>query len=218
VHQFDFSDFDATQFEEFCFELLSGLPNFHNVDWRKGTPKPTSPADRGRDITAEHDRVEVDRARYVETWFIDCKHHKSGVPPEALQGLLAWAQAERPDIALVIASGFLSNSAKDFLAEYERNNRPPFRFKYWERPTINKLARDSLELLSRFFISPAPFTPTDSEHVVQCKEAGCKHPAIYIDDEANPADTAQGWCDLCRNVARRQEEQLQALGARRLRR
>ena len=64
----------------------------------------------------------------------------SACPAEAVQGLLSWAQAERPHVALVIASGFLSNAAKDYLRDYEQNNRPPFRIKYWERPTVNELA------------------------------------------------------------------------------
>ncbi len=29
VYQLDFADFDETEFEEFCFELLRGLPGFH---------------------------------------------------------------------------------------------------------------------------------------------------------------------------------------------
>jgi len=53
---------------------------------------------------------------------------------------------------------------------------------------------------------------------MQFEQAGWKHPVIYADDESKPADTAQGWCDLCRAVAHQQEEELQALGARRLRR
>ena len=212
----DFDDFDETEFEEFCFELLKGLPDFHNVDWRKGTPKPTSPADRGRDIAAEVDRFDVDEARHIENWFIDCKHHERGVPPEALHGLLAWAQAERPHVALVIASGFLSNAAKDYLADYERNNRPPFRIKHWERPTIDKLVRENPELLERFWRSATPFEPTAAEHIAQCELAGCKHPAIYLLD-GDPADTVLGWCDLCREVAHRQEQELMALGARRRR-
>jgi len=64
VYQVDFADFNETEFEEFCFELLKGLPGFHNVDWRKGTPKSSSPADRGRDIAAEVDHVDVDGARH----------------------------------------------------------------------------------------------------------------------------------------------------------
>jgi hypothetical protein len=35
---------------------------------------------------------------------------------DALQGALAWAQAERPAVVLFIASGFLTNGAKDWLA------------------------------------------------------------------------------------------------------
>ncbi|MEO6606302.1 MAG: hypothetical protein ABIN55_11855 [Aeromicrobium sp.] len=44
--------FDAltpTGFEEFCFALMVEA-GFVNVDWRKGTPKESSPADRGRGI------------------------------------------------------------------------------------------------------------------------------------------------------------------------
>ncbi len=173
VYQLDFADFDKTEFEEFCFELLRGLPGFHNVDWRKGTPKPSSPADRGRDIAAEVDHVDIDGARHVETWFVDCKH-------------------------------------------YEQNNRPPFRIKYWERPTVNELAWQDRELLARFFTSGTPWEPTDAEHIVQCELAGCKHPAIYV-IEGDRADTVLGWCALCRKVARKQEEELAALGARRKR-
>jgi Restriction endonuclease len=148
----DFEQLDATDFEEFCFELLSDLDGFRNVDWHKGTPKKASSADRGRDIVAEVERVDVDGSKHVETWFIDCKHYGKGVPPDALQGLLAWAQAERPHVALVIASGFLSNPAKDYIKSYEANNRPPFRVKYWERPTLDRLTRGNRELLERFLL------------------------------------------------------------------
>lgn len=152
MDRLDFEGFDPTDFEEFCFELLTGLDGFHNVDWRKGTPKAASPADRGRDIVAEVDRTDVDGARHVETWFVDCKQYDKGVPPEALQGLLAWGHAERPHVALVIASGYLSNACKDYLRDYDKNNRPPFRIKYWEQPILDKLARGKRELLERFLI------------------------------------------------------------------
>jgi len=148
----DFEGWDETDFEEFSFQLVDGLEGFSNVDWRKGTPKQASPADRGRDIVAQVDRIDVDGSKHVETWFIDCKHYAKGVPPEALQGLLTWAQAERPHVVLVIASGFLSNAAKDYLRSYEENNRPPFRIKHWERPVLDKLTRGNRELLERFLL------------------------------------------------------------------
>jgi hypothetical protein len=117
-----------------------------------------------------------------------------------LQGLLSWAQTERPHVALVIASGFLSNAAKDYLRDYEQNNRPPFRIKYWERPTVNELAWQNPELLARFFTSGTPWYPTDAEHIMQCELAGCKHAAVYV-IEGDRADTVLGWCALCRAVA-----------------
>lgn len=66
----------------------------------------------------------------------------------------------------MIASGFLSNAAKDYLRDYEQNNRPPFRIKCWERPNVNELALQDRELLARFFTSGTPWEPTDAEHVV----------------------------------------------------
>ncbi|MCP9491827.1 MAG: restriction endonuclease [Solirubrobacteraceae bacterium MAG38_C4-C5] len=152
VDRLDFEGWDETDFEEFCFQLLDGLDGFSNVDWRKGTPKQASPVDRGRDIVADVERVDVDQAKHVETWFVDCKHYSKGVPPEALQGLLAWANAERPQVALIIASGYLSNACKDYLRDYEEHNRPPFRIKYWERPILDKLTRGNRKLLDRFLL------------------------------------------------------------------
>jgi Restriction endonuclease len=153
MDRLDFDGLDPTEFEEFCFELLRGLPGFTNVDWRKGTGLAASPADRGRDIVAEVERTDVDGARHSEQWFVDCKHYKRGVPPSAIQSLLAWAAAERPHVVLVIASNALSNPTKDYLADYERNNRPSFRIKYWERPILEKLTEGKPELLERFLVS-----------------------------------------------------------------
>jgi hypothetical protein len=73
VNGLDFEGFEATAFEEFCFQLLDGLDGFCNVDWRKGTPKQASPADRGRDIVAKVERRDVDGSKYDENWFVDCK-------------------------------------------------------------------------------------------------------------------------------------------------
>ena len=148
----DLDALDETEFEAFCFALLNDL-GFVNVDWRKGTGLPASPADRGRDIEADLERAEVDGARHVEKWFVDCKHHQRGVPPEKIQGLLAWAHAERPHVALIIASNFLSNATKDYLRDYEQNNRPPFRIKFWERPTLERMTKGRDDFVTRQLLS-----------------------------------------------------------------
>jgi hypothetical protein len=143
-----FANLDETDFEEFCHDLLIEL-GFVNVDWRKGTPKKASPSDRGRDLVAQREQVDVDGHRRFETWFVDCKHYKRGVPPEALQGLMTWSESERPAVALVVASGFLSNPAKDWLEDYERNRRPPFRMRYWEKPALGRMLRKHPGLLQQ---------------------------------------------------------------------
>src|SRR5438105_2457295 len=88
---------DATEFEEFCFDLLHTL-KFVNLDWRKGTGLKASPADKRRDIVGQQLKEEIDASKHLETWFVDCKRYKQGVPPTALRNLLAWAEADRPDV------------------------------------------------------------------------------------------------------------------------
>jgi Restriction endonuclease len=150
-----FKHLTDTEFEEFCFDLLHEM-KFVNVDWRKGTPLRSSPADKGRDIVAQLLRTDVDESKHLETWFVDSKHFKKAVPPSELRNLLAWAEAERPDTALFIASGFLSNPAKDFLETYERNNRPPFKIKYWERHNIQRMTRRKIVLLRKHNLTTDP--------------------------------------------------------------
>lgn len=139
-----FDGLSPTDFEEFCFDLLSEV-GFVNVDWRKGTPLNSSPADRGRDIVAHLEREDVDDHKYMESWFIDCKHYERGVPPEALQGTITWAQAERPSTILFIASGYFTNGAKDWIADYERT-RPPFRIRIWEMPQLRRLVAHHMDV------------------------------------------------------------------------
>jgi hypothetical protein len=150
-----FAHINDTQFEEFTFDLLHEL-KFVNIDWRKGTPKASSPADKGRDIVAEQIVKDVADATTLEKWFVDCKHFKRAVPPTELQNLLAWAEAERPDVALFVVSGYLSNPAKDYIETYKRNNRPPFKIKYWELAQLERMAKKKMTLLRKHNVTEAP--------------------------------------------------------------
>ena len=98
-----FDRLSPTKFEEFCHDLLNAN-GFVNIDWRKGTGLASSPADKGRDIVCELPRSDPDGSRHFERYFVDCKHYKKGVPPKELANLLAWAEAERPDVAVFAAA------------------------------------------------------------------------------------------------------------------
>ncbi len=149
--KFSFNHLDATQFEEFCFELLKCL-GFKNVNWRKGTGYASSPSDQGRDIVCERALEDtVDGKLTVEKWFVDCKHYKKGVPPEKIQSTLTWAQSEKPDWVLIIASNFLSNPCKNFIENYARD-KPPFKIRYWEKKDLEKITQGQSILLKKYNI------------------------------------------------------------------
>ena len=156
----DFNSLSETDFEEFVFHLLERL-GFVNVDWRKGTGHDSSPADSGRDIACQLVREDIDKTRHMETWFVDCKHYRKGVPPKDVQNLLTWAEAERPHTALIVASGFLSNPAKDYLEKYQRNRMPPFRIRHWERPQLEKLTANKRSLLMEYNLMPTKTRAVD---------------------------------------------------------
>jgi hypothetical protein len=144
-----FDKLSPTEFEEFFFDLLVAM-SFVNVNWRKGTGLHSSPSDSGRDIVAQLRQVDIDGSERLENWFVDCKHYQRGVPPKELQNLLSWSQAERPDVALFILSGFLSNPAKGYLDTWTQQNKPPFRIKHWERPHLVRMIRRSEDLLAKY--------------------------------------------------------------------
>jgi len=149
MQEFSFNHLTDTDFEQFCYDLLAEL-KFINLNWRKGTGYAASPADHGRDIECKHTNEDIDGRMYLETWFVECTHYQQGVPPDKIQGALAWAAAERPDKLLIIASNFLSNPTKDYLESYIQNNRPSFRIKYWEKPDLERLSQDKPRLLKKY--------------------------------------------------------------------
>jgi hypothetical protein len=150
-----FDQLSSTVFEELCSDLLSAS-GFVNVDWRKGTGLASSPADKGRDIVCDQPRTEPDGSQHFERWFVDCKHFKSGVPPSQLGNLLAWAEAERPDVALFMVSNFLSNPAKDYLETFKRKNNPRFKIRYWERPQLARMLGKKIALQRRYDLTAVP--------------------------------------------------------------
>lgn len=151
-----FKNLTSIGFEEFCFELLRRV-GFSNLDWRKGTPKDSSPADSGRDNIAHQQRQDVDGSRFSDVWFVDCKHYSKGVPPTELQNALAWAEAESPNVLLFIASGYFSNPAKDYLEKYKQSRKPRFRIKTWELPQIEHLTSGRRSLLYKYDLIKGKF-------------------------------------------------------------
>jgi hypothetical protein len=149
VKGLSFDHLNATEFEELCYDLLKEI-GFVNVNWRKGTGLAASPADRGRDIECQIRQTEIDGTEFLERWFVECKHYKKGVPPDKLQSGLSWALAQRPDRLCIIASGFLSNAAKDYLEKFKTENKPPFRIKVWEKPNLQILLAGKWILLQKY--------------------------------------------------------------------
>src|SRR5437016_10260108 len=97
---FDFLALTDKQFEELCFDLLA-LSGFEKLEWRQGG------ADSGRDIQGTFVSANPLDIHNEETWFFECKHHKTGISPDQLNGKIAWADAEKPKHLVFIVSSYL---------------------------------------------------------------------------------------------------------------
>ncbi len=149
---FTLDHLSPTEFEEFAYDLLCSL-GYKNLSWRKGTGLDASPSDQGRDLEAEEDVKEPDGTIRLDRWFVECKHYKRGIPPTELQGALTWANANAPDYLLFICSNFLSNPAKENLEQYEKQNKPSFKIRVWERKKLEELCVGKLHLLQKYKLS-----------------------------------------------------------------
>jgi hypothetical protein len=123
--KFNWARLTDRQFEELVYAVLaSAAPE--RITWRAG------PGDQGRDVEATFSRLgplgEAIRGRY----FVEAKHYQSGVPPTALAGALAWAQAEQPDVLLIAVSSHLTTPCRQHVEAWGRNN-PRVRVLIWER-------------------------------------------------------------------------------------
>jgi hypothetical protein len=146
---FTLNSLDETEFENFCFDLLQSL-DFVNLSWRKGTGLTSSPSDQGRDIQGDLLRKDFDGKQHHEKWFIECKHYMKGVPPDKIQGAISWANSERPDVLLIVVSNFLSNPTKNYLENYQKNNKPPYRIKVWELKDLENLTAEKKDLRIKY--------------------------------------------------------------------
>jgi restriction endonuclease len=127
-----------------------------NLDWRKGTGLATSPPTKVATSSVNASGEEPDGSQHLERWFVDCKQYKRGVPPTELQNLLAWSEADRPDIAVFMVSNFLSNPAKEYLEAYRKSRKPPFKIRSWEKPELLRMLRRKIALQRKYDLTDIP--------------------------------------------------------------
>lgn len=193
----DLNNLSDAEFEELTYDLLVAL-GLVNVNWRRGSGSGGATADQGRDILAQERRTSVDGSEHLETWFVQCKHYVKGVPPEKLQSAITWANAERPNCLLFVVSNFLSNPAKNYLDNYERNNKPPYRIKIWERKDIERFLTSNPALVRKYRLDPVdPTLTAHPAHVMYVLSPPLNTLSYFLErmEEVNPSvrDAVFSW-------------------------
>jgi hypothetical protein len=202
---FALSHLSDTEFEHFCFDLLRSL-DFVNLSWRKGTGLNSSPADQGRDIQGELLKKDVDGSEHHEKWFVECKHYSKGVPPEKLQSAITWANAERPDVLLIVTSSFLSNPAKNYIKQFQDQNKPPYRLKIWELTNLENLSAGKADLRRRYRLpTDLPFVSIlNTYHIIYAMKPQLNTIEYFLElmDSLDPERRDRAFADTYLDIVR----------------
>jgi len=133
------------EFENLCYDLLYVL-GFQNLDRCGGT------ADRGRDIEAIWKIKDPSEDIYFQKWFVECKFYKHGIPIREIHAKIQWADAERPDVLLIITNSHLTAQAKDWLEKIREEK--VYNIQIWENNKIEKLLMKYPSILEKYFPKP----------------------------------------------------------------
>ena len=136
----DFLRLTDRQFEEACFDLLLSL-GYRGLTWRTGG------ADGGRDIEGRQVVSTPLVGAYEENWFFECKRYREGVPADALNSKIAWADAERPKHLAILASSHLTHGAREWLAKVAPLK--PYAIHVVEGKALRRLFAANPEIVSR---------------------------------------------------------------------
>jgi energy-coupling factor transporter ATP-binding protein EcfA2 len=141
------------EFENLCYDLLYAL-GFRNLDRRGGT------SDRGQDIEAIWEIKDPSGDVYLQKWFVECKFYKLGLSIREIYDEIQWADAERPDVLLIITNSHLTAQAKDWLEKLREEK--VYTIQIWENEKIEKLLLKHPSILEKYFPKPEveiDFTP-----------------------------------------------------------
>lgn len=130
----DWSSLTASDFEQFCAELLS-LNGFENIEWYgKGG------GDKGRDIVATKADSPLPGVRRFRSWVVQCRRYtKKAITKSELADLLAAAREHKPDVVLLILTATLSSDLRDWL----KSIAPDYAFEIytWEERDLEQEVR-----------------------------------------------------------------------------
>lgn len=136
--KFKWSAINDAHFEDLVLHIVNSK-NAVRAEFRKG------PGDKGRDIEAIFRNRDALGLETDDIYFVEAKHHEAGVSPDHISGALAWAQAEQPSAMVLAASSHFTNSCRENIKAWSRNNSN-IKVIIWQRKEIQDLVLGSVEV------------------------------------------------------------------------
>ena len=171
-------------FEELCYDILD-REGFVNIKWhgRGG-------GDRGRDITCSRVEMILGNIARETRYLVQCKKYVARPPsPSDLKDTIAWADAHRPHVLLIMVSNTLSSDTHDWLSKIEK--KTSYHILTYEEKNFDLFLEKHEELYKRYFERKEKkplleITPNETQNrVLMCLVNKSKKSIEDISKEAN---------------------------------
>lgn len=154
-------------FEELCYDLLD-KDGFENLKWLGH-----SGSDRGRDITCSKNQRILGNIERKTIYHVQCKRYVARPPhPSDLSDTIAWADAHKPHVLLIMVSNTLTAPTHDWL--FKVGEGKPYQILVYEEKHFERFLEKNRDLYKRHFEGkerkPLPEITTDEtqNRVLMC--------------------------------------------------
>lgn len=193
------NNLNSEEFELLCYDILSKI-GFKNIDWYKG------PLDRGRDIIARKN-IDVLPGKSESTiWIIECKHYTSrGISVKDLVTSKGWADSlsDEIDYLLIMTSGHLTVSTKDWLNKLNSTGGQNYKIEYLEKIDLENILLGNPSLLKKYF--PYSLDRAVSDYV---NNLDLKATILDFMSKCDPMDTLKQKSEISKEIAKLKDEEL----------
>lgn len=140
----DWDGLTEQDFEELCYDILD-KDGFVNIKWlgRGG-------GDRGRDITCSKVEMILRNIARETRYLVQCKKYVARPPtPSDLNSIIAWADAHKPDVLLIMVSNTLSADTQDWLSKIGEHK--PYHILTYEEKDFELFLERNRDLNKKYF-------------------------------------------------------------------
>jgi len=151
-------ELNSDRFEQLCYDLVDSMHPM-DIEWLKG------PADKGRDVRAKFLIPQPDSTQKSSEWHFECKRYSNAIEVADLNSKIAWADANKPDVLVIVSNANISNHTRGWLDTIAKDK--PYDIHKWDDIEFFKRLLNQPSIIEGYF--PESSMPTQTSEEIKPK-------------------------------------------------